>query len=175
LLVVLASLQEVRVIDGCDVLATHARSFQRGAVIEDPKHLEGLVREKQRARKERGLDRLARAAPSSQELLSRLGEQGLPLRTPVQMLLRLLETYGAVELQSALVEALGKDVAHPHAVRHILETRRETRGEKPLLPLALPEDPRIREITVEIPTLEPYDQLKERHGDATQKDTNPTP
>jgi transposase len=161
ILVVSASLAVVRILDGAEVIACHQRSFDKGQVIEDPQHVEGLIQEKRKARKERGVDRLERAAPSSQDLLLRLAERGENLGTPVAMLLRLLDTYGAAELERAVAECLKKDVPHPHAVRHFLEKCRADQGQDPVLPLVLPDDVRVRDLVVPPPSLQPYDTLKE--------------
>lgn len=164
-LVVSASLDTVRILNGAEVVARHPRSFEKGQVIEDPKHVEALVEEKKKARKERGLDRLGRAAPSSQDLLVRLAERGGNLGAPVAMLLRLLDTYGAEELESAIAECLKKDVPHPHAVRHVLEKRRQDQGQDAALPLVLPDDVRVRNLVVPPPSLDPYDNLKKENPD----------
>jgi DNA replication protein DnaC len=42
-LVVVASLENVRIVDGDDVIATHERSWDRAARIEDPRHIAALV------------------------------------------------------------------------------------------------------------------------------------
>ena len=81
------------------------------------------------------------------------------------MLLRLLESYGAEELETAIAECLLKDVPHPHAVRHVLEKRRADAGEDAALPLTLPDDKRVRDLVIPPPSLKPYDHLKESHHD----------
>ena len=65
-LVVVASLEQVRIVRGSEVVATHPRSFHKGEVIEDPAHVEALWRQKAAASKSRGLDRLTRAAPMTE-------------------------------------------------------------------------------------------------------------
>lgn len=173
-LVVSATLEIVRILHGVEAVASHPRSFKRGEIIEDPKHIEALVEAKRKARKERGVDRLARAAPASQELLLRLAARGENLGFSVVMLLRLLNTYGADELNSAIAECLKKDVPHPHAVRHVLEKRRQDQGQDPVLPLLLPEDVRVRDLVVPPPSLQPYDQLKESfHAEDETDDLSP--
>jgi hypothetical protein len=164
-LVVLATLDRVRVLDGQSVIATHRRSFEKGAVIEDPLHIEKLVEEKRAAHKERSVDRLSAASPSSQELLVRLSQRGDPLRAALRALLSLLDLYGAAELEAAVVECLRKDVPHPHAVRHVLEKRRADTGQDAALPLTLPDDVRVRDLVIPPPNLKPYDHLKESHHD----------
>jgi transposase len=168
-LVVSATLDTVRILDGAKVVAQHPRCFDKGQVIEDPKHIEELAGEKKKARKERGVDRLRRAAPASEEFLVRLAARGEKLGSSVTQLLRLLETYGAEELASAIDECLQKDVPHPHAVRHVLEKRRQDLGQDPILPLVLPDDARVRDLVVPPPSLHAYDNLKEK-ADANESD-----
>jgi len=78
-LTVLADPREVRIVDGGTVLACHQRSYDKGAQIEDPAHVQELADEKHAARQHRGNDRLARAAPASQTLLARAAERKIPL------------------------------------------------------------------------------------------------
>jgi transposase len=170
-LVVSATLEVVRVLDGAAVVATHPRSFDKDQVIEDPRHIEDLVQEKRKARKERGVDRLHRAAPDSEEFLVRLAARGENLGSCVARLLGLLDSYGAEELASAIEECLKKDVPHPHAVRHVLEKRRQELGQDPVLPLVLPDDVRVRNLVVPPPSLHPYDNLKE-NAHADESDDN---
>src|SRR3990172_1554453 len=78
-LVVLATLDTVRILDGPEVIATHPRSFDRGAQIEDPPHLEALVAHKRPARAHRAQDRLHHAASSATTLFLRAAERGVHL------------------------------------------------------------------------------------------------
>lgn len=175
-LVVLATSEEVRILQGSEVVATHRRSYGRSEQIEDPRHLEKLVEEKRRTSRGRGLDRLSRAAPSTTELLSRLAGRGAHLGSAVRQLLDLLATYGAAELEAGVLEALKRDVPHPHAVRLLIEKKRQAAGQGPSLPLALQLEPHVRDITVPLPSLKPYDLLKEPPQDTEKTDdtTNDT-
>jgi hypothetical protein len=154
-------LHQVRITDGQRVLASHRRSYDRHAQIEDPAHIEGLVHEKRAARQHRATNRLVQAAPASQILLVRAAERGSNLGAITLALLRLLERYGAVELQVAIQEALARDVPHPNAVRLALEHRREQRGQPPPLAIELPAHVRARDVPVRPHLLDAYDQLKE--------------
>ena len=57
-LTVVATLEQVRILDGLDVIASHPRSFDKAARIENPEHIEGLVRHKHHAHRLRGQSRL---------------------------------------------------------------------------------------------------------------------
>ncbi len=108
--VCVATLHAVRVLDGAEVIATHARSFDAGQQIEDAAHLAALVERKRQARTHRGQDRLAQAVPNSRTLLVQAGERGENLGSITAALLRLLDTYGASELEAAIDEALAREV-----------------------------------------------------------------
>jgi hypothetical protein len=159
-LTVVASPTTVRVLDGATLLATHARSYDQGQQVEDPAHIAALVARKRQARQHRGTDRLAQAAPNSRELLTRAAERGENLGSITATLLRLLERYGAAELEAAIAEALARDVPHPNAVRLALERRREQREQPPPLAITLPDDQRVRDVVVTPHKLDAYDQLQ---------------
>lgn len=159
-LTVVASPSEVRVLDGAAVIAVHPRSYDKGEQVEDPTHIAALTALKRQSRQHRGTDRLAQAAPSSAELLTRAGERGDNLGSITAALLRLLERYGAAELEAGIGEALARGVPHPNAVRLALERLREQRDRPPPLPIALPADKRVRDLVVSPHKLEDYDQLQ---------------
>jgi hypothetical protein len=141
------------------------RSYDQGAQIEDPAHLAELTARKREARRHRGQDRLAQAAPSSRELLIQAAARGDNLGSITAALLRLLERYGAAELEAAIGEALARAVPHPNAVRLALERRRELRDQPPPLAVALPADQRVRDLVVQPHRLGDYDQLQTRGDD----------
>lgn len=158
-LVVVADLESVRLLDGTDVVATHARSWDRGQQIEAPEHLERLTAEKARARQHRGLDRLAKAARSSTAFLRLVADKGGNLGTTTARLLELLDRAGAAELEEALVEALEHDAIHVGAVRQVLDRRRSERGAPP--PVSIPiAHPTHRHVVVTPHALATYDTLK---------------
>jgi len=164
-LTVLADPREVRIVDGAKVLACHPRSYDKGARIEEPVHVQALVDEKRAARQHRANDRLAQAAPASQALLVRAAERGANLGAITAALLRLLERYDAAALQAAILEALERDVPHPNAVGLALERRREQQGAAPPVAMTLPAHVRDRDAPVRPHALETYDQLKDDQDD----------
>ena len=65
----------------------------------------------------------------------------------------------------AIDEALKQGSPHPEAVRLILDRRRHERGLLPALPVQLPDDPRIRELTVTPHALADYDTPNDEEDD----------
>ncbi len=158
-LTVFASATMVRVLDGSETLAEHARSYGKGEMIEDQRHIQALVQAKRGAAKHRGFGRLLGAAPLSHDLLKALSAQGENLGAATSRLLVLLAEFGAAELNLAIAQALEKGVPHYHAVRQILEQKRRAQGAKPSIPVRLPEDPRIKDLWVRPHSLASYDEL----------------
>ena len=160
-LTVLAEPHELRIVDGMQVLARHRRSYDKGAQIEDPAHIQALAEQKRAAHQHRATDRLTQSCPAVRDLLVRAAERGSNLGAIIVGLQRLLDRYGAVELQAAILEALVRDVPHPNAVRLALEQRRAQRGDAPPVTLNLPAHVQARDVPVAPHRLETYDQLQE--------------
>lgn len=162
-----ATLERVRVLVDGQVVADHARCFDRGIVVEDPAHIEALKKSKGEARKHRALDRLAQAAPSSQQLFVQLAEQGENLGRATQYFLGLLQQYGAMALEQAMREALASGTANYNAVRCNLERARQASGLWPSTPVDLPDDERVRNLAIPPRDLRAYDSLLDAGKEAT--------
>ena len=131
MLTVLADTHEVRIVDGAQVLACHRRSYDKGAQIEQTTTSRRWSSTSAPPASIAPPTGSPRSAPASQDLLLRAAERGANLGAITAGLMRLLDRYGAAELQAAIREALERGVPHPNAVRLALERRREQRGEVP--------------------------------------------
>jgi transposase len=169
-LTLVASDTLVRVLDGNEEIARHARSWEKGRQIEDDEHLRGLASDKRRSREHRGRNRVIAACPSAEPFLSGVAKAGGHLGGTTARLLHLLEQYRAAELEAALAEATRRGAFAPHAVAHILEQR--LRANKLPAPRAirLPDDPRVRDLVVEPKSLGLYDALAENEKDQDDGD-----
>ena len=158
-LTVLATLDTVRILDGHEVLATHVRSFDRGAQVEIQAHVQDLTAHKRAARAHRAQDRLHHAAPSAKPLFLRAAERGANLGVLTRGLLALLDTHGAGALEAAIAAALAEDAAHLGAVRHFIDSHAHARGQRPPIAVVLPKDARLQTIDVRPRPLSDYEQL----------------
>ena len=165
-LTVVADLETVRILDGAEVVAVHARSWDRDQQIEQAAHLARLAQEKRRARDYRGFDRLNKAAPASKTFLRLMAEQRQNLGSVTSRLLALLDWAGAAELEEALVEVLERDTIHIGAVRQVLDRRRNERGLPPPVMLSLAPSAH-RDLVVNPHSLSTYDNLnaEDKHGE----------
>jgi transposase len=170
-LMILATLDTVRILDGPEVIATHSRSFDRGAQIEQPGHIEALITRKRAARAHRGQDRLQHAAPSAKSLFLLAAERGAHLGVLTRGLMQLLDSHGAQALEAAIAAALAEDTAHLGAVRHFIDAHAHARGLRPPLAVLLPNDARLHNLRVRAQPLTDYDPLtkdctNDEHNDA---------
>ena len=155
------ALDTVRILDASTVLATHRRSFDRGQQVEDPAHIEELERRKRLAREHRATDRLHHAAPSSKALFVAAAERNHRLGVLARGLIELLNAHGPVALERAIAAALQSDAAYLGGVRHFIDQQRKESNKPPPLPLALPDDPRLRTLSVRPHDLADYDRLND--------------
>jgi hypothetical protein len=158
-LTLLASATTVRLIAGIEEIARHARSYDTGQTIEQEAHVAGLVAATRQTNPSSARDRLRLAVPAIATLFDRLAAHGESLRVHTARLLALLDDYGPQELAAAVTRALERDALGAGAIAHILETRRRQRGQKPPIPLALPDRPGVRDLDVTPHRLETYDEL----------------
>ena len=160
-LTVTATIDQVRILDGQTLIATHPRSYDRRQQIEIPEHIATLVLHKHQVSDHRGTDHLVQAVPICRELLMHAAERGEPLGRTVRALTDLLEQYGVAEFTGAVAEALARGVPHPNAVRLALERRRQAKAEPPPLAVSLPDHVKRRDAPVRPHCLEDYDTLME--------------
>jgi hypothetical protein len=158
-LTLLASATTVRLIAGTDEIARHGRSYDTGQTLEQEAHVAGLVAATRQANPSSARDRLRLAVPAITTLWDRLAARGDSLRVHTARVLALLDDYGPQELAAAVARALERDALGAGALAHILETRRRQRGQKPPIPLALPDRPGVRDLDITPHRLESYDAL----------------
>ena len=164
-LVVVASLDTVRLLAGNHLIVTHPRSFDRGQQIEHPAHIAELVEAKREAREHRGIDRLYHAVPQSQHLFAEVARRGGNLGGLTRGLIPLLDRFGAAALGQAITEALEHDSPHLSALRHILDRNRHAAGKLPPIAADLPCDSRVRDLVVHPHPLTTYDHLDPQDPD----------
>jgi transposase len=166
-----ASQTQIRISDATgQTVASHPRCFDRSQVIEDPRHLAGLLAKKRHARPARAQDRLRRACVHAAVFLDALTQRMLcadsDLRPQIHKLGQLLDLYGPSALNAALKEAHDRGALSATSVEHILEQHRtKKKGKLPLL-LSTPLPPRVRDLRVTPHDLADYDALTQKKEDA---------
>lgn len=164
-LTLVASEKTVRVLDGSDEVASHRRSYDRRQRVEDPAHIEALLREKQRARDSTPSTRLIDAVPATEAFLEAAFERGESVGALTEKLLLLLDDYGPAELRATVEEALARGTPRLGSVAFLLARRRRLAKTSPPLPVDLSRRPDLKDLYVKPHPAETYDELARDDGD----------
>ncbi len=164
-LVVVASLDVVRVFDGKTEIARHTRCWGRGQQIENPEHVRDLVEHKKRARRGRALDRLTRAAPHTEAFMILAAQRGQNLGNMTSRLIAVLDAVTAEEFDAAVAEAVQRETPTVGAVRQILDRRRAERGKPPAVVHRFAAGPRADDVVVRPHDLSTYDTFRAETND----------
>ena len=163
-LTVIATDDRVRVVDPevpAEVLAEHARTFDRDQRVESTEHLRALVEQKRRAHQSRGFDRLFGVVPSSRALMEHIAERGGNLGAATSGLLQMLDRVGAEMLERAVAEVVAHDQMNLRAIHHVLDRLRHQAGQP--LPLSVPVTTDVRAaVQVRPHALSTYDRLHQK-------------
>ena len=163
-LTLVASEAQVRIADGAELVACHTRCYDRGRVVEDPRHLAELGDKKRHAHALRARDRLRSSCPHAEGFIEALALAGSSLGWHTRRLTGLLDQYGAADLDAALVAVLAKGTASAQSVAHLLDQQARARRQPPALAVVLPDDPRVRDLRVCTHSLGAYDALSHDPG-----------
>lgn len=136
---IIASLQQVRIIDGTVLLALHKRSFNKGEKIVDPNHIKEILSVKKGAGKDSLTQLLVSQVPETATLLELLSERAQLRANVLDGLQVLLELYGAYEFKLAVIKTIADSQRQnlPQRIQYYLEASRQQKGLPPLLPLRL--------------------------------------
>jgi transposase len=154
----------VRIFDRDQEIAVHGRCWAKQAVIEEPEHVAALVKAKRHAHRHATQNRLLRAVPRCEELLTEMGKRWRHLGTAVTRLGRMLDHFGQQELATAVDEVLAAGSPSVDAIRFVLDRRRQDRNEPLTTTVQLPDRPEIRDLEVTPHDLSDYDP-EEFHDD----------
>jgi len=164
-LVLAVSASTVRILDGTTEVARHCRSYDRHRFITDPAHQEALLLEKRKAIGSTPGGRLANAIPESEAFLDTAFQRGESAASQTTQLLRLLDEYGATELQAAMREALERNTPRASSVSFILNRSRRLSRRRNPIPVDLSRRPDLATLDVQPHNPETYDGLTRTDDD----------
>ena len=109
------------------------------------------------------------AAPSAKALFAAAAERHHHLGVLARGLIELLNAHGPVALERAIAAALQSDAAYLGGVRHFIDQHRKESDKPPPLALDLPDDPRLRTLSVRPHDLADYDRLHDESDSADEE------
>ena len=170
-----ATRTDVRIFLDAQLLASHGRSFERGLVIENPAHYEGLLATKRAAHAAKTTDQFLALAGPSQEAktaleayLHGLVQSELHVFHHLQKILELSTLYGRTEVLQAITQAIPFKAFGVPYLQNLITQNRSARGQNQSLPVVIPSKPDWTRHTVEQQDLALYDDL---FDDTPRKDS----
>lgn len=155
----------IEIIHGQEKIATHTRSMEKNRVMEDPKHVEGILATKRRALETKLLDAFQSMGEMAKQYLDQLilSEWNAPYH--IGEIMKMVKTYGKTEVLQAIDHALQFNAWGSSYLKNIIHQQRARRGESEKLPLIIPRDPSWEEISLTEADLALYDKLFGEEGD----------
>lgn len=160
-LVLRSDKQTVRISLEGQEIARHPRSYDRGSVIEDPKHFEGVLATKKKAMADRLTQSFLELGPDAQLYLEGLITSSARANNHISKIMELVATYGKEEVLASISYALEFKAFGAAYIQNILEQKRQAKGLGEVLPIVIPQKPSWNEIITEEPDLSVYDRLLE--------------
>jgi transposase len=152
-----ATATAVRLFLGAEEVAAHPRSYDRGAVIENPKHYEGILSTKRKHFSNILHKRFLELGPVAKQFLEGLAQAEVhPLRH-LQRILNLVSAYGKESVLAAMEHATSCNAYGASYVENILLQRRSAQGLPEMQQLEIPERPDWNNIITDEPDLSIYD------------------
>ena len=118
----------VRVTHNGEVVAAHARCWDRRRAIEDPKHIAALVERRPGASGSKRRERLAGLSPTCRMYLQEVARRRIDLDGEIKKLLRLIDTYSESEVADGMTHALANKSFGARYVRALMDQARFRKG-----------------------------------------------
>lgn len=158
-LTLLAGDTEIRILDGANQIALHARSWDRGQRVTDPRHVEALLASKRKALESTNISPLEIAVPEVRAFLDAAFPSTRSASALLGHLTRLYSLYGSALLASALREATERNTPTLASVEFLIERSRRAQQRKTPLEIDLSDRPDLAALHVQPHKLEIYDRL----------------
>ena len=138
-LTLVADDRTVRLVDGQETVAQHARSWGKKQILEQPEHRTALVAERKAAAQLKGRDRLRAVAPTFDRIVERWTSAGGSLAVRVTRAIKLLDLYGDQVFAAAVVDVVERGLADLGALALACERHRKDRRRVVPVELVLPD------------------------------------
>ena len=158
-LMIAASPETVRILDGQVEIARHKRSYGRREQISNPAHIDAVLKEKRKAIGSVAGTRLEHASPEINRFLDLAFQRGESILRLTPKLLRLLDDFGPEEFRAAVTEAIQNNTPNVSSISFIVNRRHRAAGRRALMRVTLPRRPELEDLSVSSHQLEDYDEL----------------
>lgn len=157
-LILKATSTRVRLLLGTSEVASHPRSYDKGVVVENPKHYEGILSTKRQHFSLILSKRFSELGPVAKSFMEGLVRSEVKPLRHLQEILNLVSSYGKEDVLSAMDHAASCNAYGAPYVKSILLQRRSAQGLPEVRSLEIPQRPEWNDLTTEDPDLSVYDE-----------------
>lgn len=155
-----ATPDEVMIYRDVSLLAFHRRSYEKYLAIENPKHYEGLLEMKKKARKYKMRDAFLGLDKVCEEYFKGMVNSELNISHHMEKILNMVEVYGKKEVLSAITHALKYSAFGCDYIKNIILRGRAKSGHKKIIgPISIIGSDEFKNASVEERDLDLYDNL----------------
>lgn len=155
-----AAPDEVMIYDDSKLIASHNRSYEKYLDIEDPKHSQGLIAMKKKARRYKMRDMFLGLGPGCEEYFNGMAASELNLSHHIEKILEVVKTYGKTEVLGAIDHALKYKAFGCDYIKNIILQQRAKRGQRKIInPISIMGNEEFANASVEERDLNLYDNL----------------
>lgn len=158
-LTLVASGTTVRLLFDAKEIARHQRSWDRHVQVEDPAHMQALLKGRKKAGGLTRLHALLTTVPSAEAFLEAAVARGESDRTQANKLVGLAADYGSDLLERAVSDALSRGTPNAASVTFLLQKLVRSRKKAPALPVAIPSRPELVDLALSPRHARSYDAL----------------
>lgn len=152
----------VCVYNGITLIAHHKRSFEKYLSIEDPKHYEGLLSMKKKARKYKIRDIFLSLGEEYKAYLTGMVSQELNISHHIEKILDMIDIYGKTEVLGAINHALKHEAFGSSYIKNIILQKRARENQKGIInPISIMGNDDFANTSIEERDLNLYDNLFE--------------
>jgi transposase len=169
-LILRASKDALRIFADAKDIAQHARCYDRGSVIENPKHFEGILALKRKAFASKIQQRFLELGEQARIYLDGLIANEVYPHRHITQIMELVVAYGKNNVLKAIAHAMEFKAFGAAYIKNIIQQEMTNKGLKEILPINIPQKPSWNEIVTEEPDLSVYDKLidiNDNKGDST--------
>ena len=142
-----------------DLIGRHERSYDRGRFIESREHKQQLLEHRHYGRGVLFRENLVSDFPAIEPMLKRMFATGLDLPATSRRLYLLLHSHGREAFSAAIAASNDRGTATIEGFHAILTKIDQNRQAPPQIGVTLPDNPKVRDLSVKSHSLASYDNL----------------
>jgi transposase len=153
--------RRVTVYSGTRLVSAHVRCYEKYRVIEDPRHYDGLLAQRKKARLSKQVELFLALGPDCRAYLKGLAASELSLQSQLDKIMNMAAQYGNSDVNAAIARALRHGAYGAHFIQNIILQQRAARNMAEPQQVVLTKKPQWTQLAVEETDMALYDQLFE--------------